>query len=128
MALDVSAIVGIILMSVGTLMVVWGLVLCYTTKVSGRWQSKYGLYQDIFLVLPVSPPSLIFTSYQIDISSRYFSHLYLTQGEYYNADEVQAMVAAEMLEEKRKKKEEEAMFDDIGEIGKKKRKGPLIAE
>ena len=71
---------------------------------------------------------LIFTSYQIDISSRYFSHLYLTQGEYYNADEVQAMVAAEMLEEKRKKKEEEAMFDDIGEIGKKKRKGPLIAE
>ena len=50
------------------------------------------------------------------------------QGEYYNADEVQAMVAAEMLEEKRKKKEEEAMFDDIGEIGKKKRKGPLIAE
>ena len=50
------------------------------------------------------------------------------QGEYYNADEVQAMVAAEMLEEKRKKKEEEAMFDDIGEIGKKKRKGPMIAE
>ena len=34
MALDVSAIVGIILMSVGTLMVAWGLVLCYTTKVS----------------------------------------------------------------------------------------------
>ena len=67
MALDVSAIVGIILMSVGTLMVVWGLVLCYTTKVSGRRQAKYGLYQDIFLVLPVSPPSLIFTSYQIDI-------------------------------------------------------------
>ena len=33
MALDVSAIVGIILMSVGTLMVAWGLVLCYTTKV-----------------------------------------------------------------------------------------------
>merc|ERR1712024_347586 len=83
MALDVSAIVGIILMSVGTLMVAWGLVLCYTTK-----------------------------------------------GEYYNADEVQAMVAAEMLEEKRKKKEEEAMFDDIGEIGKKKKKrrGPLIAD
>ena len=36
------------------------------------------------------------------------------QGEYYNADEVQAMVAAEMLEEKRKKQEEEEMFDDIG--------------
>ena len=50
------------------------------------------------------------------------------QGEYYNADEVQAMVAAEMLEEKRKKKEEEALFDDIGDIAKKKRKGPLIAD
>ena len=83
MALDLSAIVGIVLMSVGGLMVAWGLVLCYTTK-----------------------------------------------GEYYNADEVQAMVAAEMLEEKRKKKEEEEMFDDIGEIstGKKKRRGPLIAD
>merc|ERR1739848_826059 len=83
MALDLSAIVGIVLMSVGGLMVAWGLVLCYTTK-----------------------------------------------GEYYNADEVQAMVAAEMLEEKRKKKEEEEMFDDIGEIstGKKKKRGPLIAD
>ena len=39
---------------------------------------------------------------------------FLPQGEYYNADEVQAMVAAEMLEEKRKKAEEEDMFDDIG--------------
>ena len=38
----------------------------------------------------------------------------IPQGEYYNADEVQAMVAAEMLEEKRKKQEEEDMFDDIG--------------
>merc|ERR1712156_644914 len=81
MALDLSAIVGIVLMSVGGLMVAWGLVLCYTTK-----------------------------------------------GEYYNADEVQAMVAAEMLEEKRKKKEEEEMFDDIGEINVGKKKGPLIAE
>ena len=56
--------------------------------------------------------------------------LYLSffQGEYYNADEVQAMVAAEMLEEKKRKKEEEAMFDDIGDIGKKKKKGPLIAD
>ena len=54
--------------------------------------------------------------------------LTLFQGEYYNADEVQAMVAAEMLEEKRKKKEEEALFDDIGDIAKKKRKGPLIAD
>ena len=41
---------------------------------------------------------------------------YTTKGEYYNSDEVQAMVAAEMLEEKRKKKEEEEMFDDIGEM------------
>merc|ERR1712126_158820 len=81
MALDVNVIVGIILMSLGTILVAWGLVLCYTTK-----------------------------------------------GEYYNADEVQAMVAAEMLEEKRKKKEEEALFDDIGDIAKKKRKGPLIAD
>ena len=32
------------------------------------------------------------------------------------------------LEEKRKKKEEEALFDDIGDIAKKKRKGPLIAD
>ena len=44
---------------------------------------------------------------------QHFSCL-LLQGEYYNADEVQAMVAAEMLEEKRKKAEEEDMFDDIG--------------
>ena len=40
----------------------------------------------------------------------------ILQGEYYNADEVQAMVAAEMLEEKRKKQEEEDMFDDIGAV------------
>ena len=41
-----------------------------------------------------------------------------TQGEYYNADEVQAMVAAEILEEKKKKEEDDLMFDDIGaEIG-----------
>ena len=37
----------------------------------------------------------------------------LTQGEYYNADEVQAMVAAEVLEEKKRKQEEEDMFEDI---------------
>ena len=30
--------------------------------------------------------------------------LVISQGEYYNADEVQAMVAAEVLEEERKKK------------------------
>ena len=33
MALELSAIVGMALMAVGTLMVLWGLVLCYTTKV-----------------------------------------------------------------------------------------------
>jgi len=87
MALELSAIVGIALMAVGALMVLWGLVLCYTTK-----------------------------------------------GEYYNADEVQAMVAAEMLEEKRKKAEEEDMFDDIGAeagqagLGKKKKRVPVIAD
>merc|ERR1711874_45610 len=55
---------------------------------------------------------------------------YTTKGEYYNADEVQAMVAAEMLEEKKKKQEEEELFDDViaenGQAGhgKKKKKGP----
>merc|ERR1712115_576631 len=81
MALELSAIIGIVLMAVGSALVGWGLVLCYTTK-----------------------------------------------GEYYNSDEVQAMVAAEMLEEKRKKMEEEEMFDDIGDSGKKKKKGPMIAD
>merc|ERR1712127_85992 len=87
MALELSAMVGMAMMAVGTIMVLWGLILCYTTK-----------------------------------------------GEYYNADEVQAMVAAEMLEEKRKKQEEEEMFDDIGAeagqagIGKKKKRGPMIAD
>merc|ERR1711937_544964 len=87
MALELSAIIGIVLMAVGSALAGWGLVLCYTTK-----------------------------------------------GEYYNSDEVQAMVAAEMLEEKRKKMEEEEMFDDIGAEagqaggGKKKRRGPMIAE
>ena len=77
----------------------------------------------------------------------------IPQGEYYNADEVQAMVAAEMLEEKRKKQEEEDMFDDIGAeagqvdriflsqewrlkyvitfqagLGKKKKRVPVIAD
>ena len=62
------------------------------------------------------------------------------QGEYYNQDEVQAMVAAEVLEEEKKKKAEadaaeaalkEEMEDELG-LGsggtiKKKRRGPLIA-
>ena len=39
---------------------------------------------------------------------------YTIKGEYYNADEVQAMVAAEMIEERKKQREEEEMFDDIG--------------
>ena len=33
MATDVSTIVGVVLMAVGAIMVIWGLVLCYTTKV-----------------------------------------------------------------------------------------------
>ena len=37
MALEVSAVVGIVLMAVGGLMVAWGLVLCYTTKVGTSW-------------------------------------------------------------------------------------------
>ena len=98
MATDVSTIVGVVLMSLGTIMVIWGLVLCYTTKVRRLMTLNIILYLSFF------------------------------QGEYYNADEVQAMVAAEMLEEKKRKKEEEAMFDDIGDIGKKKKKGPLIAD
>ena len=40
--------------------------------------------------------------------------VYCLQGEYYNADEVQAMVAAEILEEKKRKEEDDLMFDDIG--------------
>jgi hypothetical protein len=69
----------------------------------------------------------------------------LFQGEYYNQDEVQAMVAAEVLEEEMKKKEEadeieraikeEMMAEELGieldddaEAGKKKRRtGPMIA-
>ena len=36
--LDLSQIVGIVLMSVGTILVLWGLALCYTTKVRIRNQ------------------------------------------------------------------------------------------
>ena len=50
----------------------------------------------------------------MEFRGNHFHILPNPQGEYYNADEVQAMVAAEMLEEKRKKQEEEDMFDDIG--------------
>merc|ERR1711902_248996 len=69
---------------------------------------------------------------------------YVTKGEYYNQDEVQAMVAAEVLEEEMKKKEEadaieaeikaEMMAEEMGiqledeEMGKKKeRGGPMTA-
>ena len=34
MALELSAIVGIVLMAIGSIMVLWGLLLCYTTKVT----------------------------------------------------------------------------------------------
>ena len=34
MALELSAIVGMVLMAIGSMMVLWGLLLCYTTKVT----------------------------------------------------------------------------------------------
>ena len=41
MALELSAIVGIVLMAIGSIMVLWGLLLCYTTKVRGKsWDNK----------------------------------------------------------------------------------------
>ena len=62
------------------------------------------------------------------------------QGEYYNQDEVQAMVTAEVLEEERKKKEENAQIEaemaesaatiqsvETEKSKKKRRKGPLVA-
>jgi len=56
---------------------------------------------------------------------------YTTKGEYYNQDEVQAMVAAEVLEEEKKKKiEEEEMKEEIEAVEeqkKRKRRGPLVA-
>ena len=89
----------------------------------------------------------------MEFSGNHFISPQIPQGEYYNADEVQAMVAAEMLEEKRKKQEEEDMFDDIGAeagqvdrsffpqewplkdifafqagLGKKKKRVPVIAD
>ena len=62
----------------------------------------------------------------MEFRGNHFHIFQIPQGEYYNADEVQAMVAAEMLEEKRKKQEEEDMFDDIGaEAGQVDREWPL---
>ena len=69
---------------------------------------------------------------------------FIKQGEYYNQDEVQAMVSAEVLEEEMKKKEEadaieaeikaEMMAEEMGiqledeEMGKKKKRGgPMTA-
>ena len=41
MALELSAIVGIVLMAIGSIMVLWGLLLCYTTKVRTKsWDNK----------------------------------------------------------------------------------------
>merc|ERR1711936_1129084 len=61
---EVSTIVGITFMVIGSLLVSLGLFLCYTTK-----------------------------------------------GEYYNQDEVQAMVTAEVLEEEKKRREENAQIE-----------------
>ena len=54
------------------------------------------------------------------------------QGEYYNQEEVQAMVAAEVLEEERRKKEEaeqlEAALREMAmATNKSRRKGPMVA-
>ena len=61
--------------------------------------------------------------------SRFLSFLW--QGEYYNQDEVQAMVAAEVLEEEKKRKAEEdemkAEIEAVEEQKKRKRRGPLVA-
>ena len=56
MALELSAIVGMALMAVGTLMVLWGLVLCYTTKVVATcccpgWRIYSGVDYDFKLNL-----------------------------------------------------------------------------
>merc|ERR1711993_148442 len=61
---EISSIVGIVFMVIGSLLVSLGLFLCYTTK-----------------------------------------------GEYYNQDEVQAMVTAEVLEEEKKRREENAQIE-----------------
>lgn len=54
------------------------------------------------------------------------------KGEYYNQEEVQAMVAAEVLEEERRKKEEadqlEAALQEMAMAkNKNRRKGPMVA-
>ena len=66
-------------------------------------------------------------------------YFFCMQGEYYNQDEIQTMVTAEVLEEERKKKEENAQLDasmveaevaeqaEIEKSKKKRRKGPMVA-
>ena len=56
----------------------------------------------------------------------------LFQGEYYNQEEVQAMVAAEVQEEEKRKKEEAdqleaALMEMAMAKNKSRRKGPLVA-
>ena len=69
----------------------------------------------------------VFANYRFE--QKFFEVLF--QGEYYNQDEVQAMVAAEVLEEEKKKKiEEEEMKEEIEAVEeqkKRKRRGPLVA-
>lgn len=68
-----------------------------------------------------------------------FSIFLFTQGEYYNQDEIQTMVTAEVLEEERKKKEDNAQLEasmaeaevveqaELEKSKKKRRKGPMVA-
>jgi hypothetical protein len=54
------------------------------------------------------------------------------QGEYYNQEEVQAMVAAEVMEEERRKKEEAEQLEAALQAmamakNKTRRKGPMVA-
>ena len=51
MALELSAIVGIALMSIGSIMVLWGLLLCYTTKVTFLSWMLVEMYRYLIFVL-----------------------------------------------------------------------------
>ena len=51
MALELSAIVGIALMSIGSIMVLWGLLLCYTTKVTFLFWMLVEMYRSVIFVL-----------------------------------------------------------------------------
>ena len=104
---DVSTVVGITFMVIGSLLVTIGLALCYVQKVSLENHSTF-LVNKICLKL-----------------------LYHLQGEYYNQEEVQAMVAAEVLEEEKRKQEELAQLEmDLEAMAmakKTRRKGPMVA-